>query len=75
MKTRQVWVQMENLDDYQPRKQCTIQYEKELIAIDKPTEIDSFCSKYLVKKNNVLEHLNHKAYLNLKKTISKQEEG
>ena len=50
------------IDDYQPRKQCTIQYEKGLIAIDKPTEIDSFCSKYLVKKNNVLEHLNHKAY-------------
>ena len=60
------------IDDYQPRKQCTIQYEKGLIAIDKPTEIDSFCSKYLVKKNNVLEHLNHKAYLNLKKTNRKK---
>ena len=60
------------IDDYQPRKQCTIQYEKGLIAIDKPTKIDSFCSKYLVKKNNVLEHLNHKAYLNLKKTNRKK---
>ena len=63
------------IDDYQPRKQCTIQYEKGLIAIDKPTEIDSFCSKYLVKKNNVLEHLNHKAYLNLKKTNRKKARG
>ena len=61
------------VDEYQPRKMCKIMFEAGTLDPKNPDHIEEFCTKYLVKREHVLEHLNHIAWLQLKREKKKSE--
>jgi hypothetical protein len=52
-------------DDFQPRKQLSFLFDDGKLDAKDAEGIKTFCKKYLVTKECVLEHLHHKTELNL----------
>jgi hypothetical protein len=60
-------------DDYLPRKCLKDLHEKKAISIDDPDDIASFCSKYNVEKEHVVDYIGHLNDINARKDIRARE--
>jgi hypothetical protein len=57
------------VDDYQPRKQCSVLFDNGQLDPNMIEEVAAFAKNFLVKKELVLDHLHHKQELKMKKDM------
>lgn len=62
-----------DMDDYQPRRQLDKLFHNGKINLKETEAIDTFCKEFLASKETVLEHIHHRASLQLGKDTRKRD--